>query len=151
MENLKQWHLEELAGIYKKAITIVVERSKKYATEEDPFLNFRRGADFARTTVEQGIMTRLGDKLSRLQNVLANGDDDAFTDETFDDTIIDLCNYFVILRNWRLLAARERAEIAGQLSLFEEAPAFEDEDEEKPGFVEKALSGIGKAFGVTVD
>lgn len=154
MKNVKNWHLENLAGMYKQAISVVLERSKKYATEEDPFLNFRRGAAFANTTVTQGIMTRIGDKLSRLQNTLDNnGGDEEFSDESFDDTIIDLCNYFVILRNWRQLDRMERLAKEAQLSLFEEAEeagTFEPEVE-KPGFVEKAISGIGKALGVAVD
>lgn len=152
MEDLKQWHVEEIAKMYKKAISIVLERSKKYATEDDPFLNFRRGAAFANTTVEQGIMTRIGDKLSRLQNVLEKGDDDAFTDESFDDTILDLCNYFVILRNWRVLQAAERELEARQLSLFaEEVAENEPLDPEPEGPVKKAIKSLASTLGVTVE
>ena len=152
MEDLKNWHVEEIAKMYKKAISIVLERSKKYATEDDPFLNFRRGAAFANTTVEQGIMTRIGDKLSRLQNALEKGDDDAFTDESFDDTIRDLCNYFVILRNWRVLQAAERELESQQLSLFSDEVA-EDEplDKEPEGPVKKAIRGLASSLGVTVE
>lgn len=152
MEDLKNWHVEEIAKMYKKAISIVLERSKKYATEDDPFLNFRRGAAFANTTVEQGIMTRIGDKLSRLQNALENGDDDAFSDEAFDDTILDLCNYFVILRNWRVLQAAERELEARQLSLFaDEVVENEPLDKEPEGPVKKAIRGLASSLGVTVE
>lgn len=152
MEDVKQWHIEEIAKMYKKAISIVLERSKKYATEDDPFLNFRRGAAFANTTVEQGIMTRIGDKLSRLQNVLERDDDDAFSDEAFDDTILDLCNYFVILRNWRVLQAAQRELEAKQLNLFADEVA-EDEplDKEPEGPVKKAIRGLASSLGVTVE
>lgn len=152
MEDVKQWHLEEIAKMYKKAISIVLERSKKYATEDDPFLNFRRGAAFANTTVEQGIMTRIGDKLSRLQNVLERGDDDVFTDESFDDTILDLCNYFVILRNWRVLQAAERELEQRQLSLVfgeEEGESPAQPDPESP--VRRAIKGLASSLGVTVE
>lgn len=152
MEDVKQWHLEEIAKMYKKAISIVLERSKKYATEDDPFLNFRRGAAFANTTVEQGIMTRIGDKLSRLQNVLEKNDDDAFSDEAFDDTILDLCNYFVILRNWRVLQAAERELEARQLSLFaDEVSENEPLDTEPEGPVKKAFKSLASTLGVTVE
>lgn len=152
MEDVKQWHIEEIAKMYKKAISIVLERSKKYATEDDPFLNFRRGAAFANTTVEQGIMTRIGDKLSRLQNVLERDDDDAFSDEAFDDTILDLCNYFVILRNWRVLQAAQRELEAKQLNLFADE-VVEDEplDKEPEGPVKKAIRGLASSLGVTVE
>lgn len=152
MEHVKQWHIEEIAKMYKKAISIVLERSKKYATEDDPFLNFRRGAAFANTTVEQGIMTRIGDKLSRLQNVLERDDDDAFSDEAFDDTILDLCNYFVILRNWRVLQAAQRELEAKQLNLFADE-VVEDEplDKEPEGPVKKAIRGLASSLGVTVE
>jgi len=152
MEDLKNWHVESIAKMYKKAISIVLERSKKYATEADPFLNFRRGAAFANTTVEQGIMTRIGDKLSRLQNVLEQNNDDEFSDEAFDDTILDLCNYFVILRNWRVLQAAERELEARQLSLFaEEVPEDEPLDEEPIGPVKKAIKSLASTLGVTVE
>lgn len=152
MEDVKQWHIESIAKMYKKAISIVLERSKKYATEDDPFLNFRRGAAFANTTVEQGIMTRIGDKLSRLQNVLERDDDDAFSDEAFDDTILDLCNYFVILRNWRVLQASQRELEAKQLNLFADE-VVEDEpfDKEPEGPVKKAIRGLASSLGVTVE
>lgn len=152
MEDVKQWYVEEIAKMYKKAISIVLERSKKYATEDDPFLNFRRGAAFANTTVEQGIMTRIGDKLSRLQNALDRDDDDAFSDEAFDDTILDLCNYFVILRNWRVLQAAQRELEAKQLNLFADE-VVEDEpfDKEPEGPVKKAIRGLASSLGVTVE
>jgi hypothetical protein len=152
MEDVKQWHIESIAKMYKKAISIVLERSKKYATEDDPFLNFRRGAAFANTTVEQGIMTRIGDKLSRLQNALERDDDDAFSDEAFDDTILDLCNYFVILRNWRVLQAAQRELEAKQLNLFADE-VVEDEplDKEPEGPVKKAIRGLASSLGVTVE
>lgn len=154
MENVKDWHLQNLAGIYKKAISVVLERSKKYATEEDPFLNFRRSAAFAGTSVSQGIMNRIGDKLSRLQNTLAtDGADGEFSDESFDDTVVDLCNYFVILRNWRLVEREERAESEGrQLALFDPEPEPEPAEEPStPGFAEKAIRGVARTLGVTVD
>lgn len=141
MEDVKQWHLAELAGMYKKCIGIVLERSQKYATDEDPFLNFKRGAAFANTSVEAGIMTRIGDKLSRLQNALEKEDDDDFSDESFDDTIADLCNYFVILRNYRLLTRIEAAP-EQQLELFVD----EEAKEENPG----VIKSLAKRLGVTV-
>ncbi len=151
MEDVKQWHLENIAVMYKKAISIVLERSKKYATEEDPFLNFRRGAAFANTTVEQGIMTRIGDKLSRLQNVLEQDNDDEFSDEAFDDTILDLCNYFVILRNWRVLKAAEQELEARQLNLFAEEAKEDEPLDEEPGPVRRAIKGLASSLGVTVE
>ncbi len=146
MEDLKNWHLNELAGIYKKGIAIVRERSVKYATEEDPFRNFRFSAQLAGTTVTQGLMNRLGDKISRLTGTLGReGADDEFNDESFDDTIIDLCNYFVILRNWRIVERREREESEAQLNLFEA---------EEPEEVKESLSlgeKLRKMAGVFVE
>lgn len=149
MEDLKQWHLEEAAGMYKRALGIMVERSKKYASDDDPFLNFRRSADFAGTTVIQGIMTRIGDKLSRLQNTLEkDGADDEFRDESFDDTIIDIDNYLVILRNVRLHLRKEAAAKKAQMSLFEEE---ESESEEAPPQNPGLIKRLASTLGVTVD
>lgn len=151
MDNIKQWHLEEVAGMYKKAISIVVERSKKYATEEDPFLNFRSAASFAGTTVTQGIMTRIGDKLSRLKNTLdRDGEDNEFADESFDDTIVDLCNYFVILRNARLVDRRLAEESSRQLALWED-PVDERAREKAPAEAPTLMKRLASSIGITVE
>lgn len=150
MENIKEWHLNEIAGMYKKAIGICVERSKKYASEDDPFKNFRSAAAFAGTDVSRGILTRIGDKLSRLQNAIERAEDgDEYSDESFDDTIIDLCNYFVILRNWRIVERDELAESQRQLRLFEEleVPA----EPEPKSFLKTTLAALGRKSGVTVE
>lgn len=139
-------YVEEIAGLYKKAIGIVLERSKKYASEDDPFLNFRRSAAFAGTTVTQGIMTRLGDKLSRLQNTIDRAEvGDEYFDESFEDTIVDLCNYFVILRNWRIVEREETLLAQQQMSL------FDAEDEAGEGALEDNQPGIvGRTIGKLV-
>jgi hypothetical protein len=91
-------YIAEIGNLYKDALTIVVERNAKYAAEDNPFKNFQSAAKKAGTTVEQGILTRLGDKESRLQNLLAKGGD--FDDETVKDTFVDILNYTNILYQW---------------------------------------------------
>ena len=90
------------AGVFKRCLEIMNQRSKKYSSPEDPFENFYSAAEIAETTVEQGIMTRFGDKLTRLKRGLAElratGNVTEFSDESLEDTICDMINYLVILR-----------------------------------------------------
>jgi hypothetical protein len=152
MEDLKKWHVDELAGMYKRAIGVVLERSKKYATEDDPFRNFRSAASFAGTSVTQGLLTRIGDKLARLTNTLQrDGEDEEFVDESLDDTFIDLCNYFIILRNWRIVERREKEEMEKQLALFDEVGGVElDQPEEvkEPGVAERVIGKLSRLAGI---
>ena len=63
---------------------------------ETPFRNFSRAEDLGICSTEQGILVRITDKLSRL-STYCEGTDMKVSDETFDDTVVDLINYCVIL------------------------------------------------------
>lgn len=67
-------------------------KNHDYANEEDPFRNFRRFGG-------QGILVRLGDKLSRLESFLENGEF-AVKDEALDDTVADIINYAIIFKGY---------------------------------------------------
>jgi len=153
METRREWNLTELAGLYKKAIGIAVERNKKYASEEDPYKNFRESARFAGITVEQGILVRLGDKFARLKNTIDRGEnDDVYSDESFDDCVVDIQNYIGLLRNYRLVARQEREEADKQLRLFAEEPEEEvTQAEDVPADEKGFTSRIRRAVGILVD
>lgn len=100
----REKHLLAAGTVFQKCLNILNSRSKKYATEDSPFENFEASADEAGVTVSQGIMTRFGDKKSRLRQALKElretGTVDEFADETLEDTLCDMINYLVILRIW---------------------------------------------------
>jgi hypothetical protein len=62
---------------------------------EVPFANFRR-AEMIGIPAWKGALVRMSDKWSRIEN-LALKDDAQVKDESFDDTLIDIANYAIIV------------------------------------------------------
>jgi hypothetical protein len=73
--------------------------------ESDPyaiFRNFLRCEQLGICSVEAGFLTRLTDKFARLCT-LANPDIKAqVKDESFNDTVIDMINYLLLLSAYRM-------------------------------------------------
>ena len=69
-------------------------------TEKDcPFANFTRVEAMGVATAEQGFLTRMTDKLSRLATFAAAGSL-AVKDESAEDTLLDLANYCILLAGY---------------------------------------------------
>ena len=66
---------------------------------EDPFSNFRMVEHLRITSVETGILTRMSDKLARIVALLENKTAEV-KDETILDSILDMCNYGLILASY---------------------------------------------------
>lgn len=79
---------------FNRGLDIMKKKNADYASESDPFLNFR-GATSLGITVEQGILVRMQDKMSRIANLIQRPAQVA--DEKIEDTLIDLANYSAIL------------------------------------------------------
>jgi anti-sigma28 factor (negative regulator of flagellin synthesis) len=62
----------------------------------NPFSNFEFSAEFADTTVEQGILTRISDKFARFKSFLKQGVLKV-QDEKIVDTLLDASNYLLIV------------------------------------------------------
>lgn len=71
------------------AALLMADKNADYATETDPFRNFRMFG-------ELGILVRMSDKLARLRTFSERGTL-AVSDESVRDTILDLINYAVLL------------------------------------------------------
>ncbi len=67
--------------------------------DDDPFANFRvvEGAKVAST--EQGFLTRMLDKISRI-NTYTHTNSYKVEDESYEDTLIDLANYAILLAGY---------------------------------------------------
>ena len=63
---------------------------------DDPFLNFSRVEKLGITDTKTGFMVRITDKISRLITFIQKGKLKV-KDEAFEDTILDLINYGVLL------------------------------------------------------
>lgn len=76
-----------------------IQRAKNHdyaGFNNDPFKNFKMVEQFGVCSVEQGIIVRMTDKLSRITNLIKT--EAAVNDEKITDTLIDLANYSIILK-----------------------------------------------------
>ncbi len=87
--------LTAIRANYEKGVELVRKKNADYATNSDPFKNFR-SAEFIGLSVEKAILVRILDKLSRVNNLLTS-QKTPNVDESIEDTLIDVCNYFNIL------------------------------------------------------
>lgn len=71
----------------EEARLLMEKKNHDYATEQDPFANFRMFGVL-------GVAVRMGDKLSRLTSFLQQGE--LSVEESLRDTVLDLINYSVI-------------------------------------------------------
>lgn len=73
------------------------------------FANFLQAERLNICTTEQGILVRMSDKLSRLANLMQDGHERGVSDETVDDTLLDLINYSVLLAAYRKVKSGGKA------------------------------------------
>tara|TARA_R110000851_G_scaffold15657_3_gene51608 strand:- start:1584 stop:1988 length:405 start_codon:yes stop_codon:yes gene_type:complete len=73
-------------------------KNRDYAGKngDEPFANFTRVESMGICTTEQGFLTRITDKMSRLSSFIDAGKMHV-EDESFYDTVIDVINYMVLL------------------------------------------------------
>ena len=83
---------------YASNLEILKRKNSDYASPENPFLTFEASARMAGVTVEQGLLVRISDKLTRVRNLLTRT---SVVDERLEDTIADAINYLAILKAWR--------------------------------------------------
>ena len=65
----------------------------------EPFANFTRVESMGICSTEQGFLCRLTDKMSRLSSFIESGKMNV-SDETFEDTIVDIINYSVLMYSY---------------------------------------------------
>lgn len=76
---------------------LVKKKNADYGWQQhDAFANFRNVEKLGICSVEQGLLTRITDKVSRI-NTLCAADQQVY-DEKITDTLIDLANYAIILK-----------------------------------------------------
>jgi len=88
--------IEMLETNAKKDIDIVKMKNQDYATNTDPFSNFRVVESLGVCSAEKGILVRMSDKMARIGNLLTK--EAAVKDESILDTLSDLRNYANILQ-----------------------------------------------------
>ena len=96
-EQLLNYHAE----ICQTARDLMNLKNRDYAGSEgnEPFANFTRVEAMGICSTEQGFMTRITDKMSRLSSFLRAGKM-SVQDESFRDTVVDVINYMVLLESY---------------------------------------------------
>ena len=93
-------HRSQLLDLHAKltdrAYSVMQKKNHDYAAQTDPFFNLRQCEAFGLCSVEQGILVRITDKLSRLSQFAKQGQL-AVKDEAVEDTLVDVINYSVLL------------------------------------------------------
>lgn len=88
--------------ICESARRVMVGKNSDYALEDYPYKNLESTAAFTRVSTEEGILVRMGDKMSRLGVLLdPSNSGPAVKDESIDDTLLDLINYAILLMGVR--------------------------------------------------
>lgn len=80
---------------------------------EDPFENFTLCERMGIATTEQGFLTRMTDKISRV-NTFAQNNELLVKDESVEDTLFDLANYCLLFAGY-LRSKKMRNEEAEQI------------------------------------
>ena len=85
----------------KSALELMKKKNADYAGGDgaQPFANFTRVEAMGICSTEQGFMCRIMDKMSRLSSFIHSGKMNV-EDESFNDTIIDVINYMVLLSDY---------------------------------------------------
>jgi hypothetical protein len=85
---------------FNKLISITEKKNADYAGKGgNAFNNFTRVEMLGIATTEQGFVTRMTDKLSRIISFMQNGEL-LVKDESVEDTLLDLANYCVLMAGY---------------------------------------------------
>jgi len=93
---------DELLKIHEelttKARNLMKKKNADYAGNDglEPFANFTRVEAMGICTTEQGFLVRMTDKMSRLSSFVESGKL-AVENESFEDTLVDIVNYSVLM------------------------------------------------------
>ena len=89
--------LNTIAKLQAEQLAIVTAKNTDYAGN-DAMRCFRACEELGVTSLEQGILVRMCDKLARVCNLIGSDSSAAVHDESVGDTLSDLANYANILQ-----------------------------------------------------
>lgn len=93
----KSEYIEFHKSMCDKMIEVTRAKNHDYTgTSDDPFSNFRRCEQLEICSAEQGFLTRMSDKMARINSFVQKGTL-AVKDESVVDTLLDLANYSILM------------------------------------------------------
>lgn len=97
--NKEQW-VECFNAYLELMRETMLAKNKDYTgVTSDPFANFTRVEALGIASVEVGFLTRMTDKLSRINSFVQKGSL-AVKSESVEDTLIDLANYSLLMAGY---------------------------------------------------
>ena len=94
--DLLKFHEECLRGMLE---TIKKKNTDYNSNTDDPYSNFEMVEKLGIAKAEIGFLTRMTDKLSRI-NSFVQGDKLLVEDEAVQDTLLDLANYCILMAGY---------------------------------------------------
>ena len=88
--------LQDAQQLLNKCLQLLASKNHDYSETQDAFANFKLAAHIAGIPTEQTLLTLLGMKLARLNQLLGKGKQPKH--EAIDDTLMDIINYTLLLR-----------------------------------------------------
>lgn len=96
----KEKYLDFHRSCCDRMIVITQMKNADYTGgSDDPFANFNRVELMGIATTEAGFLTRMMDKLCRVNSFVKNGSLQVNT-ESVEDTLLDLANYSILLAGY---------------------------------------------------
>lgn len=99
-EMTKQDYFKFHQDCLDKMAKITAAKNADYTgVGDDPFANFTRVEAMGICSTEQGFLTRMMDKMSRINSFVQKGTLQV-KDESVEDTLLDLANYAILLAGY---------------------------------------------------
>lgn len=92
----KQEYIEFHKKMCEKLVEITEKKNADYSLFDDPFYNFRLCETVGVASTMQGFLTRMLDKISRINSFAHKGKLEV-KEETVHDSLLDLANYCILL------------------------------------------------------
>jgi hypothetical protein len=94
----REQYIEYHKAACDKMVEITRKKNHDYSRSDDPFANFKIVGALG-LSVEQGFITRMSDKLSRISNFTIQRKL-LVEDESVEDTLFDLANYCLLMAGY---------------------------------------------------
>jgi hypothetical protein len=88
--------LQDAQQLLNKCLQLLASKNHDYSETQDAFANFKLAAHIAGIPTEQTLLTLLGMKLARLNQLLGKSKQPKH--EAIEDTLMDIINYTLLLR-----------------------------------------------------
>ena len=97
----KQGYLAFHRNCCEKLMDITTRKNADYTGDSSsPFANFQAVANINICSVETGFIVRMTDKLMRISALSGGGKVAKVSDESIEDTLLDLANYSILLAGY---------------------------------------------------